>query len=100
LAGLAYPAAAFTPSGGSPPIPSASSAYFHFDSSSVVGAGRRHTVSAYASSPMPIELNLVGHPEIDETLIKEEKRRRVSPFPPLFVLSLSYRLLEIDFYYF
>ncbi|EFP91554.2 uncharacterized protein PGTG_17608, partial [Puccinia graminis f. sp. tritici CRL 75-36-700-3] len=76
LAGLAYPAAAFTPSGGSPPIPSASSAYFHFDSSSVVGAGRRHTVSAYASSPMPIELNLVGHPEIDETLIKEEKRRR------------------------
>ncbi|WAQ84048.1 hypothetical protein PtA15_4A499 [Puccinia triticina] len=71
-AGLAYPAAAFTPSAGSPPIASASSAYFHFDSA---GAGRRHTVSAYAS-PLPIELSLVGHPEIGESLIKEEKRRR------------------------
>ncbi|KAI9605193.1 hypothetical protein H4Q26_003170 [Puccinia striiformis f. sp. tritici PST-130] len=58
--------------GGSPPIASASTAYFHLDSA---GAGRRHTVSSYAS-PIPIELNLVGHPEIDETLMKEEKRRR------------------------
>lgn len=51
---------------------SASSSYFHFDST---GAGRRHTVSAYAS-PMPIELGLVGNPELDESMIKEEKRRR------------------------
>ncbi|KAI9607718.1 hypothetical protein KEM48_003456 [Puccinia striiformis f. sp. tritici PST-130] len=72
ISGLGYPAAAFTPSGGSPPIASASTAYFHLDSA---GAGRRHTVSSYAS-PIPIELNLVGHPEIDETLMKEEKRRR------------------------
>ncbi|KNZ60377.1 hypothetical protein VP01_1562g1 [Puccinia sorghi] len=73
LSGLPYPPSAFNPNAGSPPVASASSAYFHFDS---VGAGRRHTVSAYAS-PIPIELNLVGNPEIDETLIKEEKRRRV-----------------------
>lgn len=70
--GMAYPAAAFTPSGGSPPIAPSSSAYFHFDSA---GAGRRHTVSAYAS-PMPIELGLVSNPEFDETIVKEEKRRR------------------------
>lgn len=74
LSGLPYPPSAFNSGAGSPPPPvaSASSAYFHFDS---VGAGRRHTVSAYAS-PIPIELNLVGNPELDETLIKEEKRRR------------------------
>jgi hypothetical protein len=72
--GLPYPTTSFNPSGGSPPIASTSSSYFPFDSA---GAGRRHTVSAFAS-PMPIELNLMGHTDMDENSIKEEKRRRVS----------------------
>ncbi|CAH7674289.1 hypothetical protein BY996DRAFT_6411946 [Phakopsora pachyrhizi] len=69
---LAYPTAAFTPSGGSPPLTSSSvaSPLFHVD-----GAGRRHTLSSFAS-PSSIELGLVGNLDLDESYIKEEKRRR------------------------
>lgn len=80
------PAAAFTPSGGSPPLLPPN--IFNPD----LGT-RRHTVSDFMP-PSALDINLLGRHDFDETILKEEKRRRVSQlsvllsFPKSFFLSI------------
>ncbi|EGG10114.1 uncharacterized protein MELLADRAFT_115554 [Melampsora larici-populina 98AG31] len=65
---VAPPAAAFTPSDGSPPLLPPN--LFCADSGS-----RRHTVSAFMA-PSALEIGLFARHDLEDTMLKEEKRRR------------------------
>lgn len=67
---VAPPATAFTPSDGSPPLLPPN--LFCADSGS-----RRHTVSAFMA-PSALEIGLLARHDLEDTMLKEEKRRRVS----------------------
>ncbi|KAH9817877.1 hypothetical protein DFH28DRAFT_1153757 [Melampsora americana] len=65
---VAPPATAFTPSDGSPPLLPPN--LFCADSGS-----RRHTVSAFMA-PSALEIGLLARHDLEDTMLKEEKRRR------------------------